>query len=318
MNLKGRLTNFFKTKKVNVFLLFLGLSFSFLILTKLSKDYTQTVIFDINKTNIPEEKIIVSDSTHKLEVTLRTYGFKLLSYLFYKPKIEFDFSNIDKNKTHYLWDNKNNNAEIINQFDANIQIISINPDTLFFRYDENFVKIVPVKLAQDIQFSQGYDLLKSIELNPDSVRVIGPKVLLDSINTIETQVFKLKDVNQNISSVVKLNPQIKNEQISYSDKTIQVKATVTKFTEGEVEVPVEVLNVPDGITLSYYPKTIRIYFYTSLQAYSKITANDFKVECDYKLFSEARNFLEPNIVVKPKSVKSARLNTNKIEFIIKQ
>ena len=125
-------------------------------------------------------------------------------------------------------------------------------------------------------------------------------------------------MNQNISSIVSLNPQIKNEQISYSDQAVQVKASVTKFTEGEVEVPIEVLNVPDGITLSYYPKSVKVYFYTSLQTYSKIKANDFKVECDYKSISDVRNFLEPNIVVKPKLVKSVKLNTNKIEFIIKQ
>lgn len=315
--LKTKFINFFKTKKVNIFLVFLVLSFSFLMLTKLSKDYTQTISFNIEKINIPQEKVIIEDSSHKLNITLKTYGFKLIQYLLYKPKLKIDFSKLDKNQSYYHWTDKDNRVEVINQLNANVEIISINPDTLFFKYDENFVKTVPIVLKDDIQYSIGYDLLKPIEMTPDSIKVIGPKVLLDTIYNVTSETLKLQDVNSNISSLLKIKKST-NNQIKYSSESILVEASVTKFTEGELEIPIDILNVPETISLSFYPKTVKVFFYTSLQDYNKISSSDFKVECDYRLIDETIDFFEPKVVLKPRFVKNVRLNTNKIEFIIKQ
>ena len=57
-----------KSRKINVFMLFLALSFVILILTKLSKDYTNTFIFNVERINVPEEEI-------ELRVTPKLDGY---------------------------------------------------------------------------------------------------------------------------------------------------------------------------------------------------------------------------------------------------
>ena len=102
MRFKTKITLFFSSKKVNVFVLFLVLALLFSVLTKLSKDYTQTVVFNIEKVNIPVDKLIVNDSSHLLNITLTTYGFKLIKYYLARPSIVVDFQKLEKNKTHYF------------------------------------------------------------------------------------------------------------------------------------------------------------------------------------------------------------------------
>src|SRR5690606_22003840 len=93
-----------RNKKINVFLLFLLLSFVVLMFLKLSNIYTTTLSFKINKIHVPESHLVLNNETHKLNITIRTQGFNLLKYYFKDPEVNIDFSkNISKNKKFYVW-----------------------------------------------------------------------------------------------------------------------------------------------------------------------------------------------------------------------
>ena len=90
-SIKSQILASIKNKRINVFLLFLLSAFVILIITKLSKEYTNTIPFEVEKLNVPQEYVILSDSV-KLNITLKTHGFNWLNYYMSKPKIKVDFS----------------------------------------------------------------------------------------------------------------------------------------------------------------------------------------------------------------------------------
>src|SRR5210317_1294636 len=135
---------FFKSKRVNIFLLFVALALLFSLLTKLSSDYTKTVKFNIKPINVPEDKIIIADTLHQLNLTLETYGFKYISLYFNNPELEIDFSKLDKTGKGFLWLERKHLSQVVSQLDSKIKIKAISPDTLYFEYDINFVKYIPV------------------------------------------------------------------------------------------------------------------------------------------------------------------------------
>src|SRR5690606_9544019 len=93
-----------KNRKIHVFFLFLLMAFIILIFSKLSNEFTNTITFDINKINVQQENVILNDSTAKLNVTLKTHGFKWLSYYVNSPKITIDFSkDVTKTKSTFIW-----------------------------------------------------------------------------------------------------------------------------------------------------------------------------------------------------------------------
>ncbi|MBT8287370.1 MAG: YbbR-like domain-containing protein [Flavobacteriaceae bacterium] len=313
---KKKIKGFIKSKKINIFLLFLVLALLFSLLTKLSKDYTQTLQLDIEALNIPEDKVIIKDSSQKLNVTLTTYGFKLIRYHFSKPTIRVDFSNLERNDEFFLWTQQREFSNVVSQFDPNVKIVTVNPDSLKFRFDTNAVKSVPVSLNTEIEYASGYDIMGSFKLKPDSVRVIGPKILIDSFTTIQTRPLVLTDVKTDISAEIELVPP-ENEQLSLSDSQVEVNISVMKFTEGSVKVPILVKNVPEDVELNIYPKQIEVIYYASLETFKSVVPNNFIVECDYLESANAGiNYLIPRLVTKPDEVKDARLSTKRIEFIL--
>ena len=183
--LQSKFGKVIRSKKINVFILFFLLAFIILVLTKLSKEYTNTIVFNIEPENTPEEVIVLNDSTHKLKVTLTTYGFKWLSYYLKQPDLSLNF-NEDLNKTedYFIWSKSKGFSGINEQFDKNTIIKSITPDTLRFKYDTNAIKYIPVKVNTDITYSPGYDVLKPMKVTPDSVKVIGPKSMLKTLKNV--------------------------------------------------------------------------------------------------------------------------------------
>lgn len=312
---KQSILSYFKSKRLNIFLLFLILAFSFSVLSKLSQRYTHSFTFNINPINVPENHVIINDSNTSIDIALTTYGFKHIKYYLRQPKVDIDFGTLEKTATYYKWIESNDVSKIINQFDANIDIENITPDTIAFKYDVNSIKTVPVKLISNIKFSAGYDIVNDYNLKPDSVNIIGPKLMTDSIVEIKTKLLELDNVNSSFNSIVELDFSKNHKDLKISNTTIDVNGMVEKFTEGTMDIPINVINVPEDVKINFYPKSIPVVFYSSLGDFKSITSSNFIVQCDFNKIN-ANKHLTPEIVKQPDNIKYAKLNVKQIEFII--
>ncbi len=300
--------------------MFFVLSFCFWALTKLSKSYTETIVFEIVYKNVPEQHHVEIDSTKKVKVGVEAYGFNLLKYSFYKPKFEIDFkSDVSlKNKT-YLWSARQNAAKINARFKNSVDVISIQPDTLRFPYQSLAVKKVPVKPNVSIGYASGYDMSSKIQMVPDSVRIIGSKKLIAKIDEVTTKRLELKNINSNIEKSVQIEMTEPLKQLKISHKNISIKGDVEKFTEGTFNVPVTIINLPADTNINYFPKTIPVAYNVSLNNYKTVKPSDFRIECNFKdIDNTEKSFLIPKLVKVPGIVKSARLKQHKVEFILMQ
>ncbi len=312
---KGKILTSIKNKRINVFLLFFLFAFIILIFTKLSKEYTKTLALGIEKINVPQEYIILNDSS-KINITLKTHGFRWLKYAVSRPKIQIDFSQ-DVYKKGAVFEWSKSKAFLNNtQFDKQVELLSMSPDTLRFRYGVNLIKRVPVKINSDVTYSLGYDISEKIEADPDSITVVGPNIVVSKIEALETEKLSLANVRSNVSQTVKLKLPGNQADLQFSAEQVTLKAQVEKFTEGTLKIPVTVENVPAGVVVKYFPKSVSVSYYVSLSHFALVTEKDFKVVCDYSKTTENQSFLIPELTVWPKAVKNAKVNQQHVEFII--
>jgi hypothetical protein len=309
-------SNLVQGKRLNVFVLFLFLSFLISLLVKLSNTYTQTLKFELVPTQLLSNEVLISKASKSIKVTLSGKGFELLKYYIYPPKIEVDFSQLNKDKTLYYWTVRSQFENIINYFDEKVALKSINPDTILYSYDRQFIKKIPVEILVNSSFAVGYDLVQPFRSEPDSITLMGPESVLKTINAVRTKTTSFTAVNSTIDKVVGLDIKNSSNQLIYSHKKVSIHAEVEKFTEGTVSVPVTIVNVPENLTINFFPKEIRVLFYTSLKAYNSIEARQFSVECDFNALTTDNKYLKPFLVSQPKSVKTAKLETTEFEYVI--
>lgn len=307
---------FAQEKRLNVFVLFLFLSFLISLLVKLSNNYTQTLNFEFSPTGLKSNEVIISEVPKSINVTISGRGFELLKYYIEKPVIEVDFSQLRKNNTQYVWSESEQLDKIINHFDSKIVVKSINPDTVVFPFDSQFIKKVPVMVIVNPTFAVGFDLIDDFRSSPDSITVTGPESMLKIINSVSTKKIELNEINSAVDFSVELNISPSLSQLNFSHQSVSVVANVGKFTEGMVNVPVTIVNVPEDLIINFFPKEISVVFYSSLEAYANINEADFIVECDFNLLTADNNYLNPVLVKQPLDVKTAQLKITQLEFII--
>ncbi|MFV9551313.1 YbbR-like domain-containing protein [Algibacter sp. PT7-4] len=313
--IKANIISSFKNKKVNVFILFLFLAFVILMFTKLSKTYTNTIAFNVEKINVPQENIILNDSS-QIHITLKTHGFKWLSFYFATPKIKIDFSkDVHKTENTFVW-NKSKAYLNNTQFTKEVELLNIEPDPITFRYGINMVKKVPIVFSPEISFVPGYNMVNTLTSIPDSVTVIGPNILVSKIDFLESEKTAIKNVRADINKKVNLKLPENIADLKFSAKQVVLKAQVEKFTEGTLKVPVLVINAPKNTKIKFFPKTVSVSYNVSLGNFKAITTKDFKVICDYKKTNKNQSFLIPELVKIPELVQHAKISQQRIEFII--
>ncbi|WP_452218769.1 CdaR family protein [Lacinutrix undariae] len=309
-----------KSKKLNVFALFLVLSFLFLIITKLSRLYTETITFDVAFINVPQRKVLTENKTAKVDLVVSSYGFNILPFLFQDNTIEIDFDkDLYMKKGTYIWASNKNLPNIKSQIRNKVDILAVKPDTIKFGFETLSVKKVPIKLQSAITFVAGYDVTKKISISPDSINVIGPEKEIENISEILSKPILLKNVKSNISQSISLQLPKEIHHIKLSETEVSITGNVEKFTEGTLEIPINIVNLPEHTTINYFPKTVTVIYYVSLNEFKHIKVLDFIVECDYNdALHGNTTVLTPRLIKKPNLVKSARIKQNKVEFILMQ
>jgi len=317
-SIKSKLLQSVKNKRLNVFGLFFLIALLILVVTKLSETYVETIPFDVSYKNLPETNIITLDSAPRVNVTVSTHGFNLLSYYFNKKtyKLDFENSTMQMNNT-YLWTAENGTYALQEQLGQSVKIVSVKPDTLILPFGTLSVKTVPVVLKSKVSFASGYDTLEALKIFPDSVDIIGAKEEIADIDFIETKSFDINEVKADVNTKIELELENESERLKLSEQAITIKANVEKFTEGTFEIPLTILNKPNSVEINYFPKQIKVSYYLSLKDYKDVKSSDFIIECDYEEATKTgTSFFVPKLSINSDKVKSAKMKQNKVEFII--
>ena len=304
--------NIFNYKTLNNFLIFLLISILFSTIVKLTKVHTKSISYKINLTDIPDDKIITNQSVDSIKITVSSFGFDFVKYYLSDQAINISSKDIFDNSKSYVITQSNSYSQIDNFITPKFELISINIDSLFFNYDRLKTKNVPVVLNSSINFSQGFDYFENFTIIPDSISVIGPELVLESINTITTKKLILDNLKSSINENLLLD--IQNTNLKYSNKSVKLFIDVEKSTESILDIPVSIINIPKDIKLNYYPKMIKISFTVSLDNYQKYSSKDFKIICDFNQIS-LDGKLTPEVINQPNLIKNLRLINNEIQYV---
>ncbi|MEE9350104.1 MAG: YbbR-like domain-containing protein [Flavobacteriaceae bacterium] len=314
--MKEKKKNIRSRKKTQIKVVFLLLAIVFWTLSKLSKEYNHSIVFNTKYVNKTNDKVLQKPAVSDITVHLKTNGFKLLTYNLKTPSIAIDLKQLYKQKNKYYYLTNSNIPYLQNQLSSEETILRIEPDTLFFDFGILKTKKVSVNPILKLQYGIGYDAV-STQIIPDSISIVGPKKQIDVIKSINTIPLELSNISNNITKKLQLDiPD--NNKISYSNDFITFKVKVDKFSQGNLEVEYKIINVPNGIKINTFSKQVKLTYKVSLNNYDKVKASDFEIVCDY-LNTKNNNlkYLIPTINKKSNLVSDIKITPKTLEFLYK-
>lgn len=267
--------------------------------------------------NVPQDKLLVGKIPQSLELRMQENGFTVAWFSLFPPTVKIDLSkaSIENDALVYVIDE--NHSDLQSQLEIDLDDHEFLKDALVVKYEQKQEKKLPVVFRLKIEYAVGYSAVEALKYEPDSIKVSGPDNILDTLSKIFTQQLSLTKVKEDQQGTVYLDTTALPNVTFYRNK-VKYAVDVEKVTEGKVQVPIEVMNVPPGLNVVIFPKEVVLFYQVNLKDFSKVTASDFRVVVDFDDVRGQQDFLIPEVIQKPEFTSNIRLNEKRIQFIIKK
>ena len=299
---------------------FIFISFSFWMLSKLSKTYESDKIFELRYINLPTNKLLQNEPLKESKLKLEGSGFRLFATYFSNKKIDIDVKPLLKtaNSRNYIL-MSDQKKSIENQLRKEVKIASFSNDTIYFDFGYLASKKLPVKPNYKVSYKTGYDLLDSIKFSPDSITISGPEKTIDTLEYVDLQTVDLKEVEKNIYKNVKVKEFKNLKNVTIVEKTVLMTGNVDKFTEGDLEIPITIINLPQDVQITTFPKTVKVIYRVGLKNFNKVDDSSFAVICDYSYSQKnSLSYLVPELKINSEFSSNEKISPKKIDFLIQK
>ncbi|UZH55303.1 YbbR-like domain-containing protein [Salinimicrobium tongyeongense] len=306
----------FKKTDFNSFLFFLFFAIVIWIFVQFSKQYSEVIEIPVEYVNVPPDKLLLNNPEN-LQLRVEENGFTVAWFSLFAPSLHIDLSKAEMNNGNLVYDLVENRAELQSQLELDLDENQFLKEALVVKYEQKQEKRLPVIFRSNIAYAAGYSAVNNLSFTPDSIRVSGPDNILDTLSSLVTKPLSLSRVKNDQEGTVYLDTTALPNVTFYQNR-VRYSLDVEKFTEGKVQVPIEVINVPRGLNVVIFPKEVVLFFQVNLKDFNKVTASDFRVVVDFNNVRGEQDFLIPEVIKKPDFTSNLRLNEKRIQFIIKK
>ena len=297
------------------FLLFVFVSFTFWLSTKLSNIYTLEQSFTLLLTEVPEG-IIPSDTSRKIKASVTASGFEILLYRLFDKSVTISLQEADFSSTLGRVSLRNQQFSIEQQLFDNTRLNQIYPENLnivYSRLDEKRVAVVP---QTQIQLRAGYLSDFPIQSKPDSILVRGPKSILDTLKGVSSMFFEATDVYEGISQEVGLKS---IPELQFVQENVQLVMPVSRYSEKEFVLQVEVINLPLGVRVKLFPPTAKLRATLPMALLNTVKESDFRlvVDCENLQDQESKS-LKLTLLKQPPGLKQLIWEPEEVNYLIRK
>ena len=319
------ISGYFKIDKLRndrqliVFLICLLIACALWFLNALSKDYSSTISYPVKYVNPPKNLFLSNKLPDKLELKVDAHGFTLLRH-----KLSLSFSPLVLNLTNITRDIRpsgdvftvSSNSlirRISEQVSNEITITDIQPDVLRIEFDSLKTKIVPVKPSLNTEFKPQFNYKIPAYSVPKEVKLTGPANVLDTINSIGTRYTAFTKVDSDLEKTVEL---VIPDNVTALPSRVTLTIEVEKFTEKELNIPIQVKNKPDSVKVKLFPSEVKVLFTVGLSQFDKIKPSDFEASVDFNSAVNGTDNIAVTIDKKPEVNQLIRYSPERVEFLI--
>lgn len=281
----------------------------------LSGKYTSTVRMEVSYVNVPKEKLLLGDPDNFVDASVYANGYRLLNNRFFGKELALNVSSFNVGKQGYYL----TRTELENQFKGELEGLEIRrvlKDTLWLLLGSNAAKKVKVVPDLTVTFQEDHEYAQPLQVEPDSIWVRGPEDMVSAMDSVVTEKIVLRSVKEGFVREANILLPDSLKKLKLDERKAVIKAEVSRYSEKMLEVPLSVINVPEGVSIKTFPSSIRILCKADIADLKRLVPSGFRVECDFKQTRSDQPFLLPHITEKPSFVRSATLLDNKVEFLI--
>jgi hypothetical protein len=308
-------------KRVAAYFVCVVIATGFWFLNALGKTYSVDMIVPVTYYNFPDNKTLSNKPPDRFDLKVKAHGFTILRHrlsLFFLP-LEFNVNDLTNNqmleshKSKYAFPARDFLTEISYLLSNDMEILSMKPDTLFFKFDQMGQKRVKVKPILTVGLKKQYQISGDIQSTPDSVTVYGPQQAIDTLQFARTLPLQFKNTDEPVETKASIN---KIKDIYFEPKQIELSFPVEEYTEAQQLVQVMITNQPEKLNVKLFPPKVKVSFQVGLSRFSEIKPEDFKLAVSYNDIIEGKPRLKIQVESTPSYIYNLKITPEELEYLI--
>ena len=312
-----KLKSFFLSKDVLSFLVFLFLSASFWFINALNEERELTMNLALVYKGMPSDISFDDRLPSELTVKLKDQGMNLWTYVVNRPrKVEMEF-NHEFREQGIIGINSTMLRRAVSELVLpSTQVQLLSPENTAVRYHRLHARKVPVKLNATIHPADQFMLNSALRVIPDSLIVYGSRAMLARIGEVETQPWIVNDLKDTLSAELALVP---DDSLRYAIHQVKVVASAEMFTEKIVNIPVQIINQPEELTVRSFPAEVRAVFNIAVSQFKNYRPGDIQVVIDYNELASAKvEKRRLRISTHQPYITNVRIKPEEVEFLLEE
>lgn len=298
------------------------LTFSFFVIIaailwfmQIYNQYFETSIsIPIKYVSVPDSIIFQDSLPSQVSLRIKDNGFNMFKYYFKtRDTLRLDVSAIINSSSSKVLQGNTFDMYIRKALPSSTQILNYDPLRISFNYSILEHKKIPVIFDGQLNLSPGYFLNSDIKILPDSVMAYAAKPDLDKLMFAYTVSDTVSGLNSDITISYKL---VSIKGIRYVPDIVDIDVPVEAYTQKNVEIPVECINLPDNLNIKFFPSKVKLSFFVGVSEVDSIKLKDFSVAIDYDGIKDSKQASVPvRITSSPSYVRNLTISPPNVEFI---
>lgn len=295
------------------FMIFLTLSSIFWLVTAMNDEVQHDLDVNLRITDLPRDVTMMSNNgnQYNIAVSVKDKGINMIvKRILNRNTVNVSFHDF-VDDGHRLYLSELQMTTILRQYFGNYStIISHDPDSLSLPYTTIAPVKLPVKINASVQTRPQYIVNGPIKSSLDSVFVYTTGLMADSILSISTEQIILSEIKDTTKVLISLLPpsgcRVVPDNVTV---TIPVEPLITKT----IEVPVEIINLPEDQNIIVFPNTVD---FTCLVPMSKFNDKGFPIKAYADYNNKRDNIIPLEISILPETFINPRLEPDITEYIV--
>lgn len=292
MNFKSIGSRPFRGYRIKLNLLILAILLWVFVVT--GREYEILIPIPLNFVNIMADKVLVSDVPAEVMVQFKGTGRSLIALqTFNYAEIELDLSTINNFYDFQL-------SPKYVKINAPLQVEAlevIHPETLYVRLDDLLEKELPILPDVKVETKPGYVLVGDARVSPGTVKVTGPKSVLNGMDTITTVAREFTELKKSVKERIPLSSPGRKLSAEFGEVIINIK--VERLLERRFrQIPIEVRNPPSRLGVHLEPDNVSVKVSGAVSIVKNLTSDEIAAYIEFpSRWNEDITGMMPNITL---------------------
>ena len=265
-------------KQLRLIIIFFLFSFLVWLSSKMSETHTASVEIQFDFSDETFEFHRINNEIQVTDFIVSGTGFRLLSARLITPTVFLSMSDalIDGDGIYFTQQDLISAVE--SQFRNVYRVNQLSLKRLDTPFIQSASKRVPVRLVQDLVPEDGYAWSSELQIVPDSLTVFGLPSQVDTLMYALLDSPKNKMFNTSFDQKLELITDLQSN-FKWSQTKVYVTQNISRYTQVELRLPVEVIDSDEKIDVSLIPAFVLVNLSVPIERVRQIEPSQFVLVC---------------------------------------